>query len=116
MKRYVEKPKYFLSNLPLNITVYKLFTIHSYFNAYDCSLSVFNVNIYINQRTAVKNFSGSCLTSVFDLSTQDERQNSKKGFEKNEHACSMEGVFWSRILVPAIFKGGRPNPENSKVV
>ena len=22
-----------------------------------------------------------------------ERQNSKKGFEKNEHACSMEGVF-----------------------
>ena len=22
-----------------------------------------------------------------------EKQNSKKGFEKNEHACSVEGVF-----------------------
>ena len=22
-----------------------------------------------------------------------ERQNSKKGFEKNEHACSVEGMF-----------------------
>ena len=31
-----------------------------------------------------------------------ERQNSNKGFEKNEHACSMEGVFvvlyWSACL------------------
>ena len=23
-----------------------------------------------------------------------EKQNSKKGFEKNEHACIMEGVSW----------------------
>ena len=31
-----------------------------------------------------------------------KRQNSKKGFEKNKHACSMEGVFvaleWSAGL------------------
>ena len=29
-----------------------------------------------------------------------ERQNSEKGFEKNEHACSVEGVLGFRIFLP----------------
>ena len=29
-----------------------------------------------------------------------EKQNSKKGFEKNEHACIVEGVLGFRIFLP----------------
>ena len=30
-----------------------------------------------------------------------EKQNSKKGFEKNEHACIVEGVLGFLIFLPA---------------
>ena len=30
-----------------------------------------------------------------------EKQNSKKGFEKNEHACIVEGVLGFRIFCPS---------------
>ena len=30
----------------------------------------------------------------------DEKQNSKKGFEKNEHACIVEGVLGFWIFLP----------------
>ena len=33
-----------------------------------------------------------------------EKQNSEKGFEKNEHACIVEGVVGFRIFLPVKFK------------
>ena len=48
-----------------------------------------------------------------------ERQNSKKGFKKNEHACRVEGVFVVLDLTQThclIFKAGWPDLENSKFV
>ena len=48
-----------------------------------------------------------------------EKENSKTGFEKNEHAYIVEGVSWvsdSTAQCPSVFKGGRPCSENSKLV
>ena len=47
-----------------------------------------------------------------------ERQNSKKGFEKNWHFCSVEGVFvvldLTATVCQSVFQGGQPYLENSK--
>ena len=32
-----------------------------------------------------------------------EKQNSKKGFEKNEHACIVEGVLGFLIFLPVLY-------------
>ena len=49
-----------------------------------------------------------------------EKQNSKKGFEKNEHACMVEGVTWVLDSTASLYlknlKIGRPDLENSKLV
>ena len=45
-----------------------------------------------------------------------ERQNSKKGFEKNEHACSVEGVFVVLDLSASPDLKLQPDSENSKLV
>ena len=43
-----------------------------------------------------------------------EKQNSKKGSDKNEHACNVDGVSWvSDLRLPV---RGLPNSENSKLV
>ena len=44
-----------------------------------------------------------------------EKQNSKKGFEKNEHACSWSFVGF-RFHCQSIFKGGQLDKETSKLV
>ena len=45
-----------------------------------------------------------------------ERQNSKKGFEKMGVPAAWREFSWFRILRPFVFKGGRPDLENSKLV
>ena len=48
---------------------------------------------------------------------EQERQNSKKGFEMNGHACSGERSFRGFGLdLLSVFKDGRPDSENSKLV
>ena len=44
-----------------------------------------------------------------------KKQNSKKGFEKNEHACSWSFVGFG-FHCQSIFEGGQPDYENSNLV
>ena len=49
-----------------------------------------------------------------------EKQNSVKGFDKNEHTCSVEGVFvvldWTAHPYFKVACPLQPNSENSKIV
>ena len=59
-------------------------------------ITFFRVSWVPKQRTGIFKVSNTC-TNLYNNMVEEkagvEKQNSEKGFEKNEHACSVEGVF-----------------------
>ena len=64
----------------------------------------------------VSNAWTSTWNKIMEENAGVERQNSKKGFEKNEHACSVEGVFVVLDLSASPDLKLQPDSENSKLV
>ena len=59
-------------------------------------LQVFRVSWVLKQWTGIFKVSTTwtnLCNNMVEEKAGVEKQNSKKGFEKNEHACSVEGVF-----------------------
>ena len=57
--------------------------------------------------TGIFNVSNACTKMLNKLIEENEgvkKQKSKKGFEKNEHACSIEGVFLLLDSVQVVYK------------
>ena len=58
---------------------------------------------YLGQRTGIFKVSNTCTNLCNNMVEENvgaEEQNSEKGFEKNEHACIVEGVLGFRIFLP----------------
>ena len=52
--------------------------------------------------------------NIVEEKAEVEKQNSKKGFEKNETACSVEGVLWvlDSTACPYLKVAGRARPDS----
>ena len=67
-------------------------------------ITFFRVSRVPKQRTGifkVSNTSTNLCNNMVEEKALVEKQNSKKGFEKNEHACIVEGVLRFRIFCPS---------------
>ena len=59
-------------------------------------ITFFRVSLALKRRSVIFNVSNAWANmwnKMMEEKAGAERQNSKKGFEKNEQACSVEGVF-----------------------
>ena len=82
-------------------------------------VTFFRVSRVPKQRTGIFKVSNTCTNLCNNMVKKKagvKKQNSEKGFEKNEHACIIR-IFWvSDLSARLVFIGCRPDSENSKLV
>ena len=69
-------------------------------------ITFFRVSRVPKQWTGIFKVSNTCTNLCNNMVEEKagvEKQNSKKGFEKNEHACIVEGVLGFRIFLPVLY-------------
>ena len=82
-------------------------------------ITFFRVSRVPKQWTGIFKVSNTCMNLCNNMVEEKagvEKQNSKKGFEKNEHACIVEGVLGFLIFCPSGIVRGQARLGNSKLV